>query len=194
MSGNHRRVKGERSKKLQRLRSELTERTFAHVCETGGARRCWLHGILKVSKRYLIQVAARNFGADHAETIRDRHAARAARRKWRYLIRVSCRAGHPSAHALSLDRGNRSQPSARDSTHKTGKTLGRYADHRFFNRLLQRYNGGMDDKPSTADLVKPRRRWFQFRLRTLLVGVVLIARPVLTLPTNTGSSRRGSSG
>jgi transposase len=59
---NHRRVRAERSKKLQRRRSELTERTFAHVCETGGARRCWLHGMLKVSKRYLIQVAARNLG------------------------------------------------------------------------------------------------------------------------------------
>jgi len=40
----------------------LVERSFAHVCETGGARRCWLHGILKVSKRYLLQVAARNLG------------------------------------------------------------------------------------------------------------------------------------
>ena len=62
VTGNHRRVGGERSKKLQRLRSELTERTFAHVCETGGARRCWLHGMLEVSKRYLLQVAARNLG------------------------------------------------------------------------------------------------------------------------------------
>ena len=55
-------MKGKRSKKLQRRRSELTERTFAHVCETGGARGCWLHGMLQVSKRYLIQVAARNLG------------------------------------------------------------------------------------------------------------------------------------
>jgi transposase len=62
VTGNHRRVRGERSKKLQRQRSELTERTFAHVCETGGARRCWLHGMLEVSKRYLLQVAARNLG------------------------------------------------------------------------------------------------------------------------------------
>lgn len=62
VTGNHRRVKGKRSKKLQRLRSEFIERSFAHVCETGGARRCWLHGISKVSKRYLIQVAARNLG------------------------------------------------------------------------------------------------------------------------------------
>jgi len=59
---NRRRVRGARSKKLQRLRSELTERTFAHVCETGGARRTWLQGLLKVSKRYLLQVAARNLG------------------------------------------------------------------------------------------------------------------------------------
>jgi transposase len=60
--GNRRRVQGARSKKLQRLRSELTERSFAHVCETGGARRCWLQGLMKVSKRYLLQVAARNLG------------------------------------------------------------------------------------------------------------------------------------
>jgi len=46
ITANHRRVHGARSKKLQRRRSELIERSFAHVCETGGARRCWLHGIL----------------------------------------------------------------------------------------------------------------------------------------------------
>jgi transposase len=62
VTGNHRRVRGRRSKKLQRLRSEYVERSFAHVCETGGARRCWLHGLLPVFKRYLLQVAARNLG------------------------------------------------------------------------------------------------------------------------------------
>ncbi len=30
------------------------ERTFAHVYETGGARRTWLRGIDKVRKRYLL--------------------------------------------------------------------------------------------------------------------------------------------
>ena len=59
---NRRRVRGARSKRLQRLRSELTERSFAHVCETGGARRTWLRGLDQVRKRYLIQVAARNLG------------------------------------------------------------------------------------------------------------------------------------
>lgn len=60
VTGNHRRVREERGKQLQRRRSEFTERTFAHVCETGGARRCRLHGLLPISKRYLLQVAARN--------------------------------------------------------------------------------------------------------------------------------------
>ena len=59
---NRRRVRGERGKRLQRERSEKVERSFAHVCETGGARRTWLRGLEEVSKRYLLQVAARNLG------------------------------------------------------------------------------------------------------------------------------------
>jgi transposase len=59
---NRRRTRGERGKALQRLRSERVERTFAHVCQTGGARRTWLHGIEKVRKRYLIAAAAHNLG------------------------------------------------------------------------------------------------------------------------------------
>lgn len=59
---NRRRVKGDRSKRLQRLRSEYVERSFAHVCETGGGRRTWLRGLEKVTKRYLVQVAAHNLG------------------------------------------------------------------------------------------------------------------------------------
>jgi transposase len=59
---NRRRVQGVRSKRLQRLRSEYVERSFAHVCETGGGRRTWLRGLEKVSKRYLVQVAAHNLG------------------------------------------------------------------------------------------------------------------------------------
>lgn len=59
---NRRRCQGERSKRLQRQRSERVERSFAHVCETGGARRSWIRGIVEVSKRYLIQVAGHNLG------------------------------------------------------------------------------------------------------------------------------------
>jgi transposase len=59
---NRRRTRGQRGRKLQRLRSERLERSFAHVCETGGARRTWLTGIENVRKRYLISAAAHNLG------------------------------------------------------------------------------------------------------------------------------------
>ena len=59
---NRRRTRGLRGKQLQRLRSERVERSFAHVCETGGARRTWLWGIDKVRKRYQIAAAAHNLG------------------------------------------------------------------------------------------------------------------------------------
>lgn len=59
---NRRRTRGERGKRLQRLRSELAERSFAHVCETGGARRTWLRTMEKVQKRYLLAAAAHNLG------------------------------------------------------------------------------------------------------------------------------------
>jgi len=59
---NRRRLKRAKSKRWQRRRSELCERTFAHVCDSGGMRRSWLRGIAKVTKRYLIAVAAHNLG------------------------------------------------------------------------------------------------------------------------------------
>jgi len=59
---NRRRVDGSRSKRLQKLRSEKVERSFAHVCETGGSRRSWLRGLVEVGTRYLIQVAGHNLG------------------------------------------------------------------------------------------------------------------------------------
>ncbi len=59
---NRRRVRRAKSKTLQRRRSEVVERTFAHICDTGGARRSWLRGIVNVSKRYLMAAAAHNLG------------------------------------------------------------------------------------------------------------------------------------
>jgi transposase len=59
---NRRRVRRAKGRRLQRLRSERLERTFAHVCGTGGARRTWLRGVENVQKRYLVTVAARNLG------------------------------------------------------------------------------------------------------------------------------------
>jgi transposase len=60
--GNRRRVRRAKGKALQRRRSEVCERTFAHVCETGGARRTWLRGLGEVRKRYQIAAAAHNLG------------------------------------------------------------------------------------------------------------------------------------
>lgn len=59
---NRRNTKGNRGRKLQRLRSERVERTFAHLCDTGGARRTWLRGIEKVRKRYMSAAMAHNLG------------------------------------------------------------------------------------------------------------------------------------
>jgi len=62
VDANRRRTTGIRGKRLQKLRSELLERSFAHVCETGGARRTFLHLIENVRKRYAIAAAAHNLG------------------------------------------------------------------------------------------------------------------------------------
>lgn len=59
---NRRRTRRRKGRRLQRKRSELVERTFAHMCETGGGRRTWLRGLEKVRKRWTIQAAARNLG------------------------------------------------------------------------------------------------------------------------------------
>lgn len=60
--GNRRRVRRAKSKRLQRKRSELCERTFAHICDTGGMRRTWLHELVNVAKRYVLAAAAHNLG------------------------------------------------------------------------------------------------------------------------------------
>jgi hypothetical protein len=62
VTNNRRRTRGQRGRALQRERSEKVERSFAHVCETGGSRRTWLHGIENVKKRYLTSAMARNLG------------------------------------------------------------------------------------------------------------------------------------
>jgi transposase len=57
-----RRMRRAKGKALQRRRSEVVERTFAHICETGGSRRSHLRGLVNVTKRYLIAAAAHNLG------------------------------------------------------------------------------------------------------------------------------------
>lgn len=48
---NRRRIRGNRSKRLQKKRGELTARSFAHLYETGGMRRIHLKGRDNILKR-----------------------------------------------------------------------------------------------------------------------------------------------
>lgn len=59
---NRQRVRGNKGRQLNRWRSERCERTFAHVCETGGGRRTWLRGQANVSKAHTLKCAAYNLG------------------------------------------------------------------------------------------------------------------------------------
>ena len=59
---NRRRVRSEKGRRLNRWRSERCERTFAHICETGGGRRAWLRGLHNVNKVHLLKCAAYNLG------------------------------------------------------------------------------------------------------------------------------------
>ena len=59
---NRRRVRGKKGWRLNRWRSERCERTFAHVCETGGGRRAWVRGQTNVSKVHTLKCAAYNLG------------------------------------------------------------------------------------------------------------------------------------
>jgi transposase len=57
---NRRRVRGERNRRLQKLRSELTERSFAHLYQTGGMRRVHLRGRNNILTRLMAHGAAFN--------------------------------------------------------------------------------------------------------------------------------------
>jgi transposase len=57
---NRRRTRATRSKRLQRKRSELTERSMAHMYETGGMRRVHLKGRDNILKRLLVHAGAFN--------------------------------------------------------------------------------------------------------------------------------------
>src|SRR5260221_14729024 len=59
---NRRRVRANKGRQLNRWRSERCERTFAHVCETGGGRRRWLRGQTNVRKSHTFKCAAVNLG------------------------------------------------------------------------------------------------------------------------------------
>ncbi|MGH7838850.1 MAG: transposase, partial [Candidatus Binataceae bacterium] len=66
---NRRRVRGDRNKRLQKLRSELTERSFAHLYETGGMRRVHLRGRNNILKRLRVHGAAFNLSLILRKTV-----------------------------------------------------------------------------------------------------------------------------
>ena len=57
---NRRRVRGDHGRELLRRRSELVERSFTHMCDTGAMRRTHLRGRANILKRLLIHAAAFN--------------------------------------------------------------------------------------------------------------------------------------
>jgi transposase len=57
---NRRRIRGARGGRLRVRRAEVLERSFAHSYETGGMRRTYLRGRLKILKRLLIHICGLN--------------------------------------------------------------------------------------------------------------------------------------
>ncbi len=59
---NRRRIRGARGRRLMRQRGERTERSFAHLYDTGGMRRTHLRGHNNILKRLLIHAGGFNLG------------------------------------------------------------------------------------------------------------------------------------
>lgn len=59
---NRQRCKSEKGKRLGKARTELVERSFAHICDTGGMHRLTTRGIENGQKRYLAYAMAFNLG------------------------------------------------------------------------------------------------------------------------------------
>lgn len=93
---NRARTKRSKSKALQRRRGELIERTFAHICETGGHRRTRLRERDNVRKRYLIQAAGFNLSLVMRQLLGQgtprqyQNAVRRLQAAWRALYAVLC--------------------------------------------------------------------------------------------------------
>jgi hypothetical protein len=91
---NRRRIKRAKGKRLQKRRGEVVGRSFAHICETGGARRTWPRGIEEVAKRYAAQVAAHNlaslvrklFGLGKPPALQGRSGGLVGRACWLYWL------------------------------------------------------------------------------------------------------------
>lgn len=94
--GNRRRMSGRRGKDLQKLRTELTERSFAHMYETGEMRRTHLRGQSNILKRLLFHAVGFNlallvrkcFGIGKPRTLQGSSAAISFVQTFRKSIRA----------------------------------------------------------------------------------------------------------
>ena len=104
---NRRRTRRSKGRRLQRQRSEKVERSFAHVCNSGGTRRSWLRGLTKINKRYSLATAAHNlsqvmrklFGIGQPRSLQGMIAALCAllvalKERWARLV-ASITTSHP---------------------------------------------------------------------------------------------------
>lgn len=62
VSGNRRRIRGPRGRRLMRQRGERIERSFAHLYNTGGMRRTHMRGHENILKRLLVHAGGFNLG------------------------------------------------------------------------------------------------------------------------------------
>jgi hypothetical protein len=103
---NRRRTRGARSKRLQRLRSERVERSFAHVCDTGGARRSWLAlWDREDSGAFPDCCRGPQPGLDHAQGVWNWDAEELADGRRPYFVCLFCLASHflsPTTLAICL--------------------------------------------------------------------------------------------
>ena len=86
---NRRRMRRRKSKRLQRLRSERVERSFAHVCDTGGAAELALRD-REGSKALLDCRGGPQPGPYHGQGVRHRDAKRLAGRRQPCFFCLSC--------------------------------------------------------------------------------------------------------
>ena len=107
---NRRRVRGQRSKRLQRLRGELTERSFAHLYETGGMRRLHLRGRDNILKRVVVHASGFNLGLIMRKLVgvgkpkRLQSAATTVSQALASSIRTVLRLVRPASNFLALTR------------------------------------------------------------------------------------------
>jgi len=101
---NRRRIRGARSKRLQRKRSELTERSMAHLYETGGMRRVHLKGRENILKRLLVHAGGFNLALIMRKSYKRecQETFFSVRLRRRMLSCIQSPASPSNAHALRL--------------------------------------------------------------------------------------------